>query len=124
MSLSRKFVIAIISSIFFIATVNVLAFYLFYTTYLKVYLIEKSESRDEITIEYINDVIKKQTIDEIDSIFSDTEIEFFELLENNDWEIPLNEQKNVDIVINYLVENWIAPKYIEEIIRMIEAGIL
>ncbi len=116
MSLSRKFVIAIISSIFFIATVNVLAFYLFYTTYLKVYLIEKSESRDKITIEYINDVIKKQTIDEIDSIFSDTEIEFFELLENNDWEIPLNEQKNVDIVINYLVENWIAPKYIEEII--------
>ncbi len=116
MSLARKFVIAIISSIFFIATVNVLAFYLFYTTYLKVYLIEKNESRDKITIEYINDVIKKQTIDEIDSIFSDTEIEFFELLDDNDWEIPLNKQQNIDIVINYLVENWIAPKYIEEII--------
>lgn len=116
MSLARKFIIAILSSIFFIATVNVLAFYIFYTTFLQTYLIEKNNSRDEITIEYINEVIKKQTIDEIDSIFSDTEIEFFELLEDNDWEIPLDEQQNIDTVINYLVENWIAPKYIEEII--------
>lgn len=116
MSLSRKFIIAIITTILFITTINILAFYIFYTTYLKVYLVEKNESRDKITIEYINDIIKKQTIDDIDSIFTDTEIEFFELLENNDWKIPLSKEKNVDIVINYLVKSWIAPKYIEEII--------
>ena len=116
MSLSRKFILAIVSTILFITTINIFAFYIFYTTYLKVYLVEKIESRDKITIEYINDVIKKQTIDDIDSIFTDTEIEFFELLENNDWKIPLSKEKNVDIVINYLVKSWIAPKYIEEII--------
>lgn len=116
MSLSRKFILAIITTILFITTINVLAFYIFYTSYLKVYLVEKIESRDKVTIEYINDVIKKQTIDDIDSIFTDTEIEFFELLENNDWKIPLSKEKNIDIVINYLVKSWIAPKYIEEII--------
>jgi capsular polysaccharide biosynthesis protein len=84
MSLSRKFLIAIVLSIFFIATINILAFYIFYTSYLKVYLVEKNQSRDKVTIEYINEVIKKQTIDDIDSIFSNTEIEFFELLEDND----------------------------------------
>ncbi|MDD3144670.1 MAG: HAMP domain-containing sensor histidine kinase [Candidatus Gracilibacteria bacterium] len=116
MSLSRKFIIAIITTILFITTINILAFYVFYTTYLKVYLVEKNESRDKVTIEYINDIIKKQTIDDIDSIFTDTEIEFFELLENNDGKIPLSKEKNVDIVINYLVKSGIAPKYIEEII--------
>lgn len=116
MSLSRKFILSIITTILFITTINIVAFYVFYTTYLKVYLVEKIESRDKITIEYINDVIKKQTIDDIESIFTDTEIEFFELLENNDGKIPLSKEKNVDIVINYLVKSWIAPKYIEEII--------
>lgn len=116
MSLSRKFILAIVTTILFITTINIVAFYVFYTTYLKVYLVEKIESRDKITIEYINEVIKKQTIDDIESIFTDTEIEFFELLENNDWKIPLSKEKNVDIVVNYLVKSWIAPKYIEEII--------
>lgn len=116
MSIARKFLMAIVLSIFFIATINILAFYVFYTSYLKVYLVEKNQSRDKVTIEYINEVIKKQTIDDIDSIFSNTEIEFFELLEVSDWEIPLNKQQNIDVVINYLVKSWIAPKYIEEII--------
>lgn len=116
MSLSRKFIIAILTTILFITTINIVAFYAFYTTYLKIYLVEKIESRDKVTIEYINEVIKKQTIDDIESIFTDTEIEFFELLENNDWKIPLSKEKNVDIVVNYLVKSWIAPKYIEEII--------
>jgi hypothetical protein len=84
MSLSRKFIIAIITTILFITTINIVAFYVFYTTYLKIYLVEKIESRDKVTIEYINDVVKKQTIDDIESIFTDTEIEFFELLEDND----------------------------------------
>lgn len=116
MSLSRKFILAIVTTILFITTINIVAFYVFYTTYLKIYLVEKIESRDKVTIEYINDVVKKQTIDDIESIFTDTEIEFFELLEDNDGKIPLEKEKNVDIVINYLVKSWIAPKYIEEII--------
>lgn len=116
MSIARKFLIALLTSIFFIASINILAFYVFYTSYLKVYLVEKIKSRDKVTIEYINTVIRKQTLDDIDSIFSDTEIEFFELLDNNDWKIPLNKEKNIDIVISYLVKNGIAPKYIEEII--------
>lgn len=116
MSLSRKFIISLVISIIFIAWINVIAFYVFYSSYVSKYFEEKIKLRDKITIEYINNVIEKQTIDDIDSIFTDTEIEFFELLENNDWEIPLNKQKNIDIVINYLVKSGIAPKYIEEII--------
>lgn len=116
MSLSRKFTISLLLSIIFIAFINVLAFYVFYSTYLESYFLEKIKLRDNVTIEYINDVVKKQTIDDIDSIFTDTEIEFFELLENNNWEIPLTKQKNIDVVINYLVKSWIAPKYIEEIL--------
>ena len=116
MSLARKFIISFLLSIFFITTVNIVSFYVFYSSYLKVYFAEKLSSRDKITIEYINNVLEKQTIDDIDSIFTDTEIEFFELLENNDWEIPLNKEKNVDVVINYLVKSGVAPRYIDELV--------
>ena len=81
MSLARKFIISFLLSIFFITTVNIVSFYVFYSSYLKVYFAEKLSSIDKITIEYINNVLEKQTIDDIDSIFTDTEIEFFELLE-------------------------------------------
>jgi capsular polysaccharide biosynthesis protein len=83
MSLARKFILILISSILFIAFVNIASFYFFYNSYLKIYLAEKIRARDNVTIEYINQIIEKQTIDEIDNIFSDIEIEFFELLENN-----------------------------------------
>jgi len=83
-SLARKFIIIIISSIVSIALVNILAFYVFYSNYLKLYLVERIESKEEVTIDYINEVIEKQTLDDIDNIFSDTEIEFFELLEDGD----------------------------------------
>ena len=116
MTLSRKFTISLVLSIIFIAWVNITAFYLFYSSNLEDYIAENVQSRDSITIDYINNVVEKQTIDDIDSIFTDTEIEFFELLELNDGEIPLTKQKNIDVVINYLVKSGIAPKYIEEII--------
>jgi len=116
MSLARKFIIIILSSILFIAIVNIAAFYIFYTTYLKIYLAEKIWNRKEITIDYINDIIQKQTIENIDNIFSDAEIEFFELLENSNQKIKLDKQENIDIVVNYLVKSWVAPKYIQEII--------
>jgi len=115
-SLSKKFIISLVISIFFIAFINIIAFYVFYSSYLKVYLVEKIKSRDTITIEYINKVIQKQTIDEIDSIFTDTEIEFFELLEKENWKISLSQDKNINIVINYLIKSWITPKYIEELV--------
>ncbi len=116
MSLTRKFVLSIISSIIFVVIINLIAIYIFYNAYLKIYLYEKNKAKDTITIDYINEVIKKQTVDNIDSIFSDTEIEFWELLETNKWKIPLDKEKNVDIVVNYLVKSWLWPKYIEEII--------
>ncbi len=116
MSLARKFLIIITGSILFIAIINIIAFYVFYSTYLKLYLAEKDQNKKEITLDYINNIIKKQTEDDIDNIFSDAEIEFFELLENNNQKIKLDNPKNVDIVVRYLVKSWVAPKYIEKII--------
>ncbi len=116
MSLSRKFLIVFLLSIFYITITNIIAFYIFYSSYLKIYLAEKIQNKQEITIEYINNIIKKQTSDEIDNIFNDTEVEFFDLIETNKWKIPLDKEKNRDIVINYLVKSWLTPKYIEEII--------
>ncbi len=116
MSLSRKFTLVLLTSIIFIAITNVIVFFGFYDFYRKIYLAELMESKSKITIDYINKVIEKQTVDDIDSIFSNTEIEFFELLEDSEWEIPLNQEKNINIVINYLIKSWVAPKYIEEIV--------
>ena len=116
MTLTRKFIVSLILSILFIFLINIVSFYIFYSLYLKVYFVEKKNNKDSITLEYINNIIQKQTIDEIDSIFTDTEIEFFELLEINSWEIPINKTENIDIVINYLVKSWVTPKYIEELI--------
>lgn len=116
MSLTRKFIISFILGIFFITAINILSFYIFYSNYVKVYLAEKIQTRDNVTIEYINNILEKQTVDDIDSIFTDTEIEFFELLENSNWKIPLTKEKNIDIVINYLVKSWVTPKYIEELV--------
>ncbi len=111
MSLSRKFTVVILLSILIVAVINIIAFYLFYTTFLGKYLAEKSEIKKEISIEYINNIIKKQTEDEIDNLFSNAEIEFFELLDNSGWIIVLDEKNNRDIVLSYLAEIWISPKY-------------
>lgn len=116
MTIAKKFIISFVLSILFITTVNIISFYIFYSSYLKIYLVEKNTAKTSITLEYINKILEKQTIDDIDSIFTDTEIEFFELLENNNWNIPINKEKNADIIINYLVKSWVAPKYIEELI--------
>nr|MDD3719805.1 HAMP domain-containing sensor histidine kinase [Candidatus Gracilibacteria bacterium] len=116
MSLSKKFLIVFLLSISFITIANIIAFYSFYNIYLKIYLAETIQSKSEITLEYINNIVKKQTSDEIDNIFNDTDVEFFDLLETNDGKIPLNKEKNRDIVINYLIKSGLTPKYIEEII--------
>ena len=83
MTLSKKFILILVSSIIAIAVVNIASFYAFYNIYLKIYLAEKIQARQDVTLEYINSVIEKQTIDDIDNIFSDIELEFFELLENS-----------------------------------------
>lgn len=116
MTLSRKFIFAIIISIIFIAFINITAFYIFYSSYLKIYLVEKNEKQEYITMDNINDAIKKQTVDNIDSAFSDTELQFFELLEQNNYKIPLDKDENKDLVMSYLIRSWIAPKYIKDII--------
>lgn len=116
MSLSRKFIIVIVSSILVFALSSIAALFFFYNTFLKIYLAEKVKTKEDITIDYINQIIEKQTLDDIDNIFSDVEIEFFELLEKNKWKIPLKEEKNRDVIINYLVKSGVTPKYIEEIL--------
>jgi len=116
MLLANKILLILLSSIFFIAIVNIVSFYIFYSNYLKIYLADKINSKEEVTIDYINNIIEKQAIEDINNIFRDIELEFFELLELNDWKIPLNNENNIDIVINYLLKTWVAPKYIEEII--------
>jgi len=116
MSLTRKFLLVILFTIFIVATINIVAFYAFYSNFLNIYLSEKIETKNSITIDYINKIIEKQTADEIDDIFSDPDIEFFELLENNNWNIPLNQKENRNIVVKYLDKSWISSKYIEELV--------
>lgn len=116
MSLTKKFFIIFLFSVLFITSVNVFAFYFFYNSYLKLYLAEKIQINKEITLDYINNLVEKQASDEIDEIFSSAEIEFFDLLGTNNWKIALDEAKNRDIVINYLIKSWLTPQYIEEII--------
>ncbi|MDR1987523.1 MAG: hypothetical protein LBQ24_01850 [Candidatus Peribacteria bacterium] len=65
MSLSKKFILAIIVSILTIAIINMVAFYIFYSVDLKLYLTEKDLAKENITLEYIDEIIKKQTLDDI-----------------------------------------------------------
>jgi signal transduction histidine kinase len=116
MSLSRKFVIVLISSILFIACVNIVAIYFSYSIFLKDYLSQKIQEKTEVTIDYINDVIEKQALDDIDNIFNDVELQFFELLENSNGTIKLTDEKNINIVVDYLLKSWVSSKYIEQII--------
>lgn len=99
-----------------IAILNILAFFFLYNFFIKIYLSEKIHERQDITIEYVNSIIERQTLEDIDTIFSDVELEFFELLESNDGKIPLQQEENVNIVIDFLIKSWVSPKYIEEII--------
>ena len=116
MSLSRKFVIILIISVCSIAIVNIVAFYVFYNSYIRLYLSEKISARQDITIEYINNIIERQTLDDIDAIFSDVELELFELLDLWDGTISLREEKNVNIVVDFLRKSGVSPEYIEEVI--------
>lgn len=116
MSLSRKFVIVLVASVCSIAIINIVAFYAFYNSYIWIYLSEKIDSRQDVTIEYINNIIERQTLEDIDNIFSNVELEFFELLDLSDWNIGLKKEENVNVVVDYLVKSWVWAKYIEEII--------
>ena len=59
MLLSKKFIIWLWLSIFIITLANILSFYFFYSFYIKLYFYEKTQARDSVTIDYINDIIKK-----------------------------------------------------------------
>lgn len=91
MSLSRKFVIVLVSCICSIAILNIAAFYVFYNSYIRLYLSDKINSRENVTIEFINDIIEKQAVEDADNIFSDVQFEFFELLDINEGSIPLSQ---------------------------------
>jgi hypothetical protein len=84
MSLAKKFLVVVLSSILFIALTNIVGFYIFYSAYLKVFLAEKINAKSEITLEYINDIVLKSKVDkqasEIDDLFNDASINFFEKL--------------------------------------------
>jgi hypothetical protein len=65
MTIANKYIISLILSIIFIAAINIIAFYTFYTSFLKVYFAEKVNTNEEITVSYINNIIEQQTLDEI-----------------------------------------------------------
>lgn len=116
MSLSRKFVLLLVGSVSSIAFLNIFAFYFLYGFYIKFYLSEKIQTRENITIEYINNLIEKQTLEDLDEVFSNTELEFFDLLNQNNGTITLESEKNVNIVVDFLLKSGVTPKYIQEVI--------
>lgn len=114
MNLTKKFVITIISSVVLIISANIGAMFLFSNIYFKDYIESKNIERKEVTLDYINTIIDQETISYIDNLFVDVEKEFFSLLEENQWNIPLDQAENRNIIINYLIENWVSVKFIEE----------
>jgi len=84
MSLAKKFLVVLLSSILFIALTNIVGFYIFYSAYLKVFLAEKMKAKSEVTLEYINDLVLKSKVlkqnNEIDDLFNEASITFFEKL--------------------------------------------
>jgi len=81
MKLSRKISFIFFASIIAMAILNVIAFYALYSINITRYLSEKIDSRQEVTLEYINSLVERQTLDELEQIFSESELEFFELLD-------------------------------------------
>jgi len=84
MTLVKKIILTFLFSVLFITAINIIAFYFFYSLYIQAYLGNKVESRENITIEYINELIEKQALEEVDNIFNDIELQFFELLNKNE----------------------------------------
>ncbi|MDA9128916.1 HAMP domain-containing histidine kinase [Candidatus Gracilibacteria bacterium] len=89
---------------------------MFYNSYIRLYLSEKLSARQDVTIEYINNIIERQTLEDIDTIFSDVEFELFELLDIGEGRISLGDPENVNIVVDFLVKSGVSPKFIEEVI--------
>ncbi|MBW7955030.1 HAMP domain-containing histidine kinase [Candidatus Gracilibacteria bacterium] len=116
MKLSKKIILSLLGSIFFIAIVNILSFYIFYSLFFQVYLKENSNTTESITREYVDKIIEKQALDEVDNMFSNIEIKFFELLDKNNGKIKLDNKENIDIIANYLAKAGVNIKYIEEVI--------
>lgn len=116
MKISKKIILIIFFSIVFITITNFLWLYISYNIYIKNYINLKNEQKNSITIDYINKIIEEDNLNDIEDIFNDIEIELFEIIDKNNWIIPLNDEKNIDIVIKYLSKSWVNPKYIEEII--------
>ena len=116
MRISRKIAFVFFVSIGSMAILNIIAFYTLYSLNITRYLSEKIDSRQEITLEYVNSLVERQTLDELEQIFSESELEFFELLDTSWGVIALDNDRNINIVIDFLVKSGISPRYLEEII--------
>ncbi|MCT4617763.1 MAG: HAMP domain-containing histidine kinase [Candidatus Gracilibacteria bacterium] len=106
----------IIISVLLIISVNIFSLFYFSNGLFESYLKSQNNTKREITLDYINSLIDKETTEYIDNLFVDVENSFFELLEKNKGNIPLNEENNVNIIVNYLLEKGVSPKYIQEIV--------
>lgn len=47
------------------------------------YLVDTVQTKEEISKDYIDTIIEKQAIDEVDNVFNNIEIQFYELLDKN-----------------------------------------
>lgn len=114
MLLSSRIVFLFVWFLCVIILVNIVAFFLIYSFYFHRYLQEKSQIKKEVTLEYIDSIIEKQTIDEFDSVVSRIEARFFELLEKYQGKIPLDSKENRDIVLQYLQKAGVSFEYLTE----------
>ncbi len=119
MLLAKKFSIVLLGSIWFIAIINIIGFYFFYSSYLKIFLAWKYQNKTSVSLDYINNLVLKSELEkqenEIDDLLNSVQIEFFEKL-GDDNIIHLNSKENLDLVINYLSKSGVASKYMEEFV--------
>lgn len=116
MNLSKKFTILLVWTILFIIFANILALSLFVQSFFDRYLKDKEDINVKITTQYIESIIQRDANDYIDKFFQDVELDFEELLKRNNWEVSLDKEENVDIIVNYLIEKWVWAKYIKDLI--------
>ena len=114
MKLTKKFILTIMVSVLLIITANIWAMLFFSHLYFQDYVESKNISRKHVTLDYLNSIIDQEILNLIDNLSDDVERKFFILLEENDWNIPLEEWENRNVVVNYLLHNWVTAKFIEE----------
>lgn len=116
MTLTKKFILTVVLTIFTIITVNIVSIFFFSGTLFQGYIKSKDSFKEYLTLEEIEKIIDKETYRYIENLFQDVEVEYLSLLKENDGKIPLNSEKNRSVVINYLIDKGLSPKSIQELI--------